>query len=258
MDRDERARAGGGAGAGRRIARCSGGGPARAGRALQGSPRQSRIVVPGGRDREETRRPRPCPGLRGDGRRRQDRRGRGAEERRRPHGDAARRHGRAAGDRADGAALRLEAPCGAGDRDRDRGDARLRPRYPHGRLGGHGAAAGRAARAVVGHTGDDPPACRGNRRGRQGDARRRALHPLSQARLRARLPRCGAISGGADRLFQGLCAGERRFGRCAGEGGRRTRGLSAHHQGPGRHRLEHRHAPANAGEPRAEPDSRSR
>ena len=34
---------------------------------------------------------------------------------------------------------------------------------------------------MVGHARDDRPAGRGNRRGRQGDARRRALHPLSQA-----------------------------------------------------------------------------
>ena len=65
---------------------------------------------------------------------------------------------------------------------RDGRHARLRPRHPHDRLARHGAAAGGDEGPMVGHIGDDPAAGRGNRRGRQGDARRRPLHALPQAR----------------------------------------------------------------------------
>ena len=47
---------------------------------------------------------------------------------------------------------------------------------------------------MVGHAGDDRPAGRGNRRGRQGDARRRALHALPQARHVIGFPRRGSAS----------------------------------------------------------------
>ena len=50
------------------------------------------------------------------------------------------------------------------------------------------------------------PARRGDRRGRQGDARRRPLHPLPQADPCDRLPRRRLASGRSDRLFAGLRA----------------------------------------------------
>src|SRR3546814_20084868 len=54
---------------------------------------------------------------------------------------------------------------------------------------------------MVGHAGDDRPACGGTRRGCADDARGRALHALSEARIYARLPRRGAVSGWNDRLY---------------------------------------------------------
>ena len=64
----------------------------------------------------------------------------------------------------------------------DRDHARLRPRHPHGRLGRHRAAAGGDAEPMVGHSGHDRPARRGDQPGRQGDARGRPVHPLPAGR----------------------------------------------------------------------------
>ena len=89
--------------------------------------------------------------------------------------------------------------------------------------------------------------------GRQGDARRRALHALSQARLPARLPRFRDASGGRDRRHARLCARQRRHRRHRREGRRRPRRLPADDQGPDRPRLADRRCAADAGQPREQP-----
>ena len=93
-----------------------------------------------------------------------------------------RRHGRACRSRSRPACPsrpRRSASCPTAPRRRH---ACLRPRHAHRHLARHGAAAGGDEGPMVGHAGDDPPARRRDRRGRQGDARRRPVHALSQAR----------------------------------------------------------------------------
>src|SRR3546814_18257814 len=98
---------------------------------------------------------------------------------------------------------RLEGPGDDGRRRRDRRHACLRPRYPYDELDRRRTADGGEQGELVGHDGDDRPACGGTRRGGADDARGRALHALSEALISARLPRRGAVSGWKARLFAG-------------------------------------------------------
>ena len=67
-----------------------------------------------------------------------------------------------------------------GDQERQRaidaGDARVRARSPHVRVGRHGASDGRAPRPLARHARHGGPACRRGRRRRSRDAEGRSLH----------------------------------------------------------------------------------
>ena len=216
-------------------------------------PRQPRTVGQGSEDRRQARRRRAESGVQGHRECRRHRRRRGHGKRPRSGGADPRRHGRAAGDRSDRPALRVQGPRNHPRRRRDRRHARLRPRYAHGELDRHAEQPGGDEGSMVGHGGDDRPACRGNRPGRARYAGRRALYALSQACPRARLPRQRRSARRGDRPALGLCAGERRFGRYQCEGHRRPRCLSAHHQGSDRARCADRRFAPDFGVARTRP-----
>ena len=168
-----------------------------------------------------------------------------------PGASDARRHGRPAGGRADRPALRQQ---GQGDqrlRHRERSHARLRPRHPYGRLAGHGPADGGDEGPMVGDPGDDPPARRGDRRGRQGDARRRPVHPLPKADPCAGLARQRFASGGRAGDHRRARLRQCRQRRHRGEGRRRPRRGAPEHARPDRSRQPDRRHPPDPGQPRA-------
>ena len=104
--------------------------------------------ISGDADRGQARRAPEGARVRRHHRRRQDRHRRRAEERRRAHRHAAHRARRAAGRGEDRAAV---CQHGRGEERRrpvDAGDARVRARSPHGRVGGHRAADGRASQTA--------------------------------------------------------------------------------------------------------------
>ncbi|CAA9513716.1 MAG: Peptidase M20D, amidohydrolase, partial [uncultured Sphingomonadaceae bacterium] len=228
-------------------------GHALAARPLPRPARQSRTVDAGDAHRGEAGGGGQEAWVPGDDRRRQDGSGRGDEERTRSRADAARRHGRAAGRRADRAALCEQGHCEEHVGGDQRRDARVRARHAHGGVGRRGAAALGDQGPLVGNAGDDRPAGRGDERGCQGDAGGRALHALSQADSRDRIPRRGGAARGDDRLLARLRAGERRYRGHRGAGRRRARRLPAHDQGPDRAGRAHRGRAADAGLARERP-----
>ena len=157
--------------------------------ALSRHPRESRAVDAGGAHSGQARARDAQARLRRHRTCRQDRRGRGDEERAWPGSSAPRRHGRASGQGADRPFLRLEDYGQASRRHRHAGDARVRPRHPCRDVARHCATAGGDEEPMVRHAGHDPAARRRARHRRAGDARRWAVHALSEARLPCRLPR---------------------------------------------------------------------
>ena len=117
--------------------------------------------------------------------------------------------------------------------------------------GRHRAAARGDEGPLAGHDGVCRPAGGGTRSAAPGDDQGRALHPLSQARICARLPcRCGSRRR-ADRGRARHC-----FTRPSDRvdiivhGSRRARRLAASGQGPDRHGRRDRHGAADPGQPR--------
>ena len=114
-----------------------------------------------------------------------------------PRGGAARRHGRAAGDRAGGRAVRLEGEDHL-QRRRSRRDARLRPRQPRGDPDGHRRGARRHEGDAARHREVHLPARGGGPAGRRGgrcrahDQGGRPREPGARCDLRpARVPAAG-------------------------------------------------------------------
>ena len=149
--------------------------------ALRAPPCPPRAVVHGGEHRgadgqgaARARHRRHRKG-RPDGRRRR------APQRAGTDGAPPHRHGRTAAEGDDRRRLRQHRGRQGPPGPRPAVDARLRTRRAHDQLHRRGADARGDARSLVGHGRLHRPARRRDRRRRQGDARRRALHALSRS-----------------------------------------------------------------------------